>query len=339
MRGRQDGPPGRGDPGVRSGLADSSLASLVAIAGRTGVDAGICRIPPHGHRFLQRLHVHALTRREAVLIVAELVSLKAAEVLPRLDSVDRGGAQSRVAAVSQRTNRLDWSLDKPPTADSTGVSSTIMATWEAPGGRVEPLDPVLVGYFEEAYLSPDAIPLFSRRVEDCTTEALADFMQDLRDKIRVDVTGRPRNLPMAARRMYLLLRLCGLDADAEYVKSVFDEPGEALADLWPLLVRLREAFSGSRAGREAMLCQAEQMMVHVIDALDGDVDTGVVAHLRRLCNLIEEGPLWDGTGSEVDTEIDSIGRLVNDFFYDRLAAHSPIRRHLMDLESEAWLSV
>ena len=81
----------------------------------------------------------------------------------------------------------------------------------------------------------------------------------------------------AAKRMYNVFRLTGRYQEAAFVRELFDEPATVLYQVWSLIRTLDDAVRySSSTPMENLLSQADQLIMAVIKALEGDQEAEIV---------------------------------------------------------------
>jgi hypothetical protein len=181
--------------------------------------------------------------------------------------------------------KLDWVIEDATDGRLANVSNMLDVTWEAPDGRITPLDGFLDTYFQEVYLETDSIPLFSRLVKDMGADSVADYVGQLNGEVRGYTVDHP-NYGKAARRLYNVFRLTGRYAEAAYIRELFDEPVSALYQVAAHLRTLDEAAAGGGAfDTESIVAEFDGLIMSSIAALDGPAEAEMVRRLLRLRDL------------------------------------------------------
>ncbi|MGV3758462.1 MAG: hypothetical protein ACO1PW_02825 [Actinomycetota bacterium] len=213
--------------------------------------------------------------------------------------------------------KLDWVVADPARRRLANASNMLDVTWEAPDGSITPLDGHLDAYFQEVYLDAASIPLFSKLAEHISADALDDYCEQLEKEV-VKYLADP-NYGKAARRMYNLFRMSGRYAEAAYIRELFDEPASMLYQVWSLLRTMEEAVDpASPIDVATVLAQADDLVVSVVQALDGAEEVEVVRALLALRDGMARDATGDGWGEEVDGARARLINLVNSFFHERL---------------------
>jgi hypothetical protein len=189
------------------------------------------------------------------------------------------------AALDPGWCKLDWVLEDATDGRLANVSNMLDVTWEAPDGRVTPLDGFLDPYFQEVYLETESIPLFSRLVKEMGADAVADYVEQLNGEVRSYTVDHP-NYGKAARRLYNVFRLTGRYGEAAFIRELFDEPVTALYQVAAHLRTLDEAADGGDVfDTEAIVAEFDGLIMSAIAALDGVAEAEMVRRLLRLRDM------------------------------------------------------
>ena len=151
----------------------------------------------------------------------------------------------------------------------SNASNVIDVTWEAPDGKIVPLDGYLDAYFQEVYLDSDEVPTFQKVAKFVTDDALDDYVDRIEQEIHKYLT-KHLNYGKAAKRMYNVFRLTGRHMDAAYVRELFDEPTTILYQVWSLILTLENATKpGSSIPIPEVQAQADKLILDVVQAWTG----------------------------------------------------------------------
>jgi len=230
--------------------------------------------------------------------------------------------------------KLDW-----VTADSTrghlvNASNMLDVTWEAPDGTITPLDGYLDPYFQEVYLDAASVPIFSKLAQHVSADALEDYVAQLEHEINKYLT-HDINYGKAAKRMYNVFRLTGRYDDAVFVRELFDEPASMLYQVWSLFRTMEECCSpGTDIPIENVKEQADQLVMSVIQALEGDEETAVVKHLMLLRRSLDKQESGHEMHEEVEAARAEVINLVNNFFYDKLTSMPTIKSYMEEMQNK-----
>ncbi|MBI4278718.1 MAG: hypothetical protein HY660_09700 [Armatimonadetes bacterium] len=224
--------------------------------------------------------------------------------------------------------KLDWVIVDPLRGQLANASNMLDVTWEAPDGRITPLDGYLDPYFQEVYLEADSIPLFSKIVRQISADAVDEYVARLEGEVR-RYLAPPRNYGKAAKRMYNIFRLNGQYQEAAYLRELFDEPATMLYQVWSLIRTLDDAVrTGAGIPAESLLMEVDRLIVAVVEALEGSAEAEIVRDLLRLrTGLTLQGSAGDASAA-AEVARGRVLAVVNEFFRERLAALPPIKAYM-----------
>jgi len=237
-------------------------------------------------------------------------------------------------ALSPGWCKLDWVIADPTRGQVANASNMLDVTWEAPDGTITPLDGYLDPYFQEVYLEAESVPIFSKLARHVSADALDKYVRELEGQVQKYVT-QDINYGKAARRMYNVFRLTGRYEEAAFVRELFDEPATVLYQVWSLIRTLDDATRfGSQIPVGNLLAQADQLILNVVDALEGSQETEIVRHLLRLrdsLSRLESGRELTPAAEAARAEVINV---VNNFFYKRLTGVPSIKALIDRYQSE-----
>lgn len=224
--------------------------------------------------------------------------------------------------------KMDWVVADPVRGQLANASNVIDPTWEAPDGKIVPLDGFLDPYFQEVYLDTEARPVFDRIVKELSADVVDEYVSQLEHEVWKYSVKDP-NWGKVARRLYNVFRLSGRYAEAAYIRELFDEPTTALYQLAAIIRTLDEAAStGSPFESELLVAQTDQLIMSAIGALDGPQEAKVVAQLLRMRDQVSGRK----TSGEHDENVESLREetmaAVNEYFERRLTAVPEIAAYL-----------
>jgi hypothetical protein len=226
--------------------------------------------------------------------------------------------------------KLDWVIADPARGKLANASNMLDVTWEAPDGSITPLDNYLDGYFQEVYLEAESVPIFSKLMKHVSPDALDDYVTQLEKEVNKYLT-KDINYGKAAKRMYNVFRLTGRYEEAAYLRELFDEPTTMLYQVWSLIRTLDDSFvPGSEISIDHVLAQADDLIVSVIDALEGDQETEIVRHLLKLRDSLSRQKSTDYMSSEAEAAREQVINIVNNFFYKNLTSIPTIKAYMDD---------
>jgi hypothetical protein len=224
--------------------------------------------------------------------------------------------------------KLDWVVADPVRKQLANASNMLDVTWEAPDGSITPLDGYLDPYFQEVYLDAASIPIFSKLARHVSSDALDEYVEQLEREVNKYLT-KDKNYGKAAKRMYNVFRLTGRYEEAAFIRELFDEPATVLYQVWSLIRTIEDAAQpGSTISVEALVAQADHLIVAVIQALEGDKEAEIVRLLLRLRDVISRHEAGSVLSAPVEASRAEVINLVNNFFYERLSGHPSIKLYI-----------
>jgi hypothetical protein len=224
--------------------------------------------------------------------------------------------------------KLDWIVADPVRRKLSNASNMLDVTWQAPDGGIVPLDGYLDPYFQEVYLDADSIPLFSKLVKHVSSDALDEYVAQLEKEINKYLT-RDINYGKAAKRMYNIFRLTGRYGEAVFVRELFDEPATMLYQVWSLVRTLDDCVRDEACIEdELLLSQSDQLILAVIEVLDGVEETEIVRLLLKVRDLLLNKQASEEWTRRVDAVRAELINVVNNFFYERLTAVPEIKAYM-----------
>jgi hypothetical protein len=238
------------------------------------------------------------------------------------------------AALDPGWCKLDWVVADPVRGQLANASNMLDVTWEAPDGTITPLDGYLDPYFQEVYLEAESIPVFSKLVKHVSSDALDDYVAQLEKEVNKYLT-KDLNYGKAAKRMYNIFRLTGRYEEAAFVRELFDEPATVLYQVWSLIRTIDDLVDEDREiSQDALLNQADHLIISVITALEGSQEAEIVRYLLRLkdsLSRMETGEKWT---AQVEAARAEVINVVNNFFYERLTALPSIRLYIDSFQEQ-----
>lgn len=228
--------------------------------------------------------------------------------------------------------KLDWVVMDPVRKSLVNASNMLDVTWEAPDGSITPLDGYLDGFFQEVYLEADSIPIFSKLVKNVTGDALDDYVKQLTYEVK-KYTTKDINYGKAAKRMYNIFRLTGRYNEAAYLRELFDEPTTMLYQVWALIRTIDDVFhSNPTISPEAMLSQADTLIINVTRILEGAKEEEIVRLLLRLRDLLARDAGNEELSPQAEAARAEVINIVNNFFYEKLTGVPEIKIFIDDLQ-------
>jgi hypothetical protein len=230
--------------------------------------------------------------------------------------------------------KLDWVVVDPIRGQLANASNMLDVTWEKSDGEIIPLDGYLDPYFQEVYLEAESVPLFSKLAKHVSADALDEYVQQLEKEVR-KYLGKGANYGKAAKRMYNIFRLTGRYEEAAFVRELFDEPATALYQVWSLIRTIDDVVNDPGSiPRQALLDQADKLVLSVVDALEGEQETEIVRSLLKLRGALSDDPSSDAWNRAVEATRAEVINLVNNFFHDRLTGYPPVQAYIISVREE-----
>jgi hypothetical protein len=230
--------------------------------------------------------------------------------------------------------KLDWVVVDPIRGQLANASNMLDVTWEKPEGEIIPLDGYLDPYFQEVYLEAESVPLFSKLAKHVSADALDEYVQQLEKEVR-KYLGKAANYGKAAKRMYNIFRLTGRYEEAAFVRELFDEPATALYQVWSLIRTIDDVVNDPGSiPRQALLDQADKLVLSVVDALEGEQETEIVRSLLKLRGALSDDQSSDAWDRAVEATRAEVINLVNNFFHDRLTGYPPVQAYIISVREE-----
>ncbi len=228
--------------------------------------------------------------------------------------------------------KMDWVVADPVRKQLVNASNMLDVTWEAPDGEITPLDGYLDGYFQEVYLDAESIPVFSKLVKQVSGDALDEYVTQLEKEVKKYFTKSP-NYGKAAKRLYNIFRLTGRYVDAAYLRELFDEPTTILYQIGALIRTIDESFQpGSEIDQTTILSQADQLIIGVTSALEGEKEVEIVRMLLNFRNLLADDINRGELSPQANAARAEIVNIVNNFFYEKLTGVPSISQYIEDLK-------
>jgi len=224
--------------------------------------------------------------------------------------------------------KLDWVVADPLRGELANASNMLDVTWEAPDGTITPLDGYLDPYFQEVYLEAESVPIFSKLAKQVSADALDSYVEQLEKEVKKYLT-KDINYGKAAKRMYNVFRLTGKYPEAAYLRELFDEPTTMLYQVWSLIRTIDDISEpGSTISKENVLAQADNLILSVINALEGDQETEIVRLLLRLRDSLTRQEIGKELDQYVEAARAEVINVVNNFFYEKLTAVPTIKDYI-----------
>jgi len=229
--------------------------------------------------------------------------------------------------------KLDWVIVDPERGELANASNMLDVTWEAPDGTITPLDGYLDPYFQEIYLQAESVPIFSKLAQHVSADALDDYVAQLEKEVQKYVSHDPVNYGKAAKRMYNIFRLTGRYEEAAFLRELFDEPAAMLYQVWSLIRTIDDCCNPeSTIDQKYMLAQADDLIISVIQALEGDQETEIVRQLLILRDALTRQETNRELTTEAEAARSQVINIVNNLFYEKMGAMPEIHLYMEDMK-------
>ncbi len=230
--------------------------------------------------------------------------------------------------------KLDWVIADPHRHQLANASNMLDVTWEAPDGTITPLDNYLDPYFQEVYLDATSVPIFAKLAKHVSADALDDYVAALQREVGKYLT-KDLNYGKVAKRLYNIFRLTGRYPEAAFLRELFDEPATMLYQVWSLIRTVDDATQpGCGLAMEDVMNQADELILAVIKALEGDQETEIVRYLLRLRDALSRQRSGEALIPEAEAARAEVINLVNNFFYEKLVALPAIKDYMEQLQAQ-----
>jgi hypothetical protein len=134
--------------------------------------------------------------------------------------------------------------------------------------------------------------------------------------------------------MYNIFRLTGKYEAAAFLRELFDEPATMLYQVWSLIRTIDDCCNpDSGINKSDMLAQADNLIISVIEALEGDQEAEVVRLLLRLRDALTRQETNTPLTVEAEAARAQVINIVNNFFYERLRSVPTIKEYMEAFES------
>jgi hypothetical protein len=231
--------------------------------------------------------------------------------------------------------KIDWVISDSSRGKLANASNVLDTTWEAPDGKIVPLDGFLDPYFQEVYLDTESIPIFSKLVKELSADTVDDYVEALEHEVWKYSVEHP-SFGKVARRLYNVFRMNGHYAEAAFIRELFDEPITALYQVAALIQTLNDAAgSGDDFDAETMTEQVDKLIMSAIQALDGPEEAEMVGHLLKLRNSIQAHGAEADRAEDMDDVQTAAMKAVNDYFERALRSVPEIDAYLKEIVARA----
>jgi hypothetical protein len=231
--------------------------------------------------------------------------------------------------------KVDWVIADSSRGKLANASNVLDPTWEAPDGKIVPLDGFLDPYFQEVYLDAGSIPIFSKLVKELSADTVDDYVEALEHEVWKYTVEHP-SYGKVARRLYNVFRMNGHYVEAAFIRELFDEPITALYQVAAIIQTLNDAAgSGDDFDSETMTEQVDKLIMSAIQALDGPAEAEMVGHLLKLRNSIQKRGDEAGRAEDMTDVQDAAMKAVNDYFERALRSVPEIDAYLKEIVTRA----
>jgi hypothetical protein len=276
---------------------------------------------------------YEVTRGGRTLPAGSPIAWTAAEVVAgKIEAARPDGTSTAVtweqASADPGWCKLDWVIADPDRGQLANASNMLDVTWESPDGTITPLDGYLDPYFQEVYLEAESVPIFSKLAKHVSSDALDHYVSQLEHEVQKYLT-RDVNYGKVAKRMYNIFRLTGRYQEAAFLRELFDEPTTVLYQVWSLIRTIDDcARPGSTISSEQMVAQADNLVLAVVQALEGVEEAEIVRLLLRLRDALCQQESGQSLTPQAEAARAEVINVVNNFFYDKLVALPTIKEYI-----------
>jgi len=221
-------------------------------------------------------------------------------------------------------------------AGQIGLASNMMdVTWESPSGDIAALDGSIDPFFQEIYLEPESVPIFTKIVKHVDPDAMKAYVNMMRAQV-YHYAHVEQNYGKVSKRLYNLYRLTDQLEAAAYVRELFDAPGAKLYQV-PSLLEAADVALDARSGvdRDTVIRQIDRVIRAVVDATEGTTRPDLTMELIRLRDAVMgrkmEGVNWEEVLEDVSKRCSDI---VNEYFRERLFGLPEIEAFVAALKEE-----
>jgi hypothetical protein len=184
--------------------------------------------------------------------------------------------------------KLDWVYADRERDRVVPVSKVIDATWESPDGSIIALDGVLDSFYQEVYLDPESQVDVERLVQHVSPDGLENYLDQIAGEIAKYSAEGHENYGKVAKRLYNITRILRRDADASYLRQLFDDPPARLYQVGGTMHALSEAIRAERLDRETIAGQLAALEGTIADCYVGADRDEIIALVRRLPDMDED---------------------------------------------------
>jgi hypothetical protein len=176
-------------------------------------------------------------------------------------------------------------------------------------------------------------------MKHASPDALDEYVFQLEKEVNKYLT-KDINYGKAAKRMYNVFRLTGRYEEAAYLRELFDEPTTMLYQVWSLIRTIDDSFSpGSAISMDVVLSHADELIISVITALEGDQETEIVRRLLKLRDSMTRQETTDELSAETEAAREHVINIVNNFFYEKMNSIPTIKAYMDDFQKQNWTNL
>ena len=244
-----------------------------------------------------------------------------------------GSAGTTCARSPAGASSTGWPSTPTPVGWPTRATSSTRRG-RSPDGEIVALDGYIDAYFQEVYLDQEELPTFAKVVANVSGDALDDYVEQLEGEVK-KYLGHP-NYGKVAKRMYNVFRYSGRHLEAAYVRSSSTSRPSSSTRSGHCCGRSRTPRSkGSTLPEENVRAQADELVMTVVQALEGVQEEQVVKALLRLRSRARCQPRGQrprGGRARARRGQGQLENVVNTFFQDRLVALPSIQEYIDSLD-------
>lgn len=261
------------------------------------------------------------------------------DVLQGFVAVETAGGQPLKIGWDQALSGLGYSYFGFIVADRDAgrialASNMLDPTWEAADGKITALDGSLDPFFQEIYLEPEALPIFTKVTQQVEPDAMNAYVDAMRSQV-IHYAHEEPNYGKVSKRLYNLFRLTDQLEAAAYVRELFDEPGAKLYQVPGLLEAANAALGpNSRIHRDTVVRQIDLIIRAVVEAAEGPREADLVMALIRLRDHVIGRALTNEQWSQMLDEVTALcSQMVNEYFRERLLGVPQIKAFVENLKA------
>ncbi len=217
--------------------------------------------------------------------------------------------------------KLDWVYADRDRRRVVPVSKVIDATWEAPDGTIVALDGVLDSFYQEVYLDPDSQVDVEKLVQHVSPDGLEKYLQQIAGEVAKYSDAAHENYGKVAKRLYNICRLLRRDADAGYLRQLFDDPPARLYQVGGTMHALSAAIRADRLERDTIVAQLAALEGTIADCYSGEDREEILALVRRLPEMDDDDELI----AAADRIAEVSNQQVSSYFREKIAESSGLQ--------------